>query len=88
MKQVQQILELILALAGCFFRKKRSKAARPQDPPVPHPPFDGDEADRGNTCPVRIDPDPGEATATRAANLLGWCLIVTAATAWYYNHLY
>jgi hypothetical protein len=54
---------------------------------VPHPPFDGDEADRGNTCPVRIDPDPGEATATRAANLLGWCLIVTAATAWYINHL-
>ena len=115
MKQVQQLIELILIVARCFFRKKRSKAADPSGATRPRPPIHCDEADRSDPCPVRSDtdpdgqtagqwpatgtgnepgnpPEPGadapDATRTGAVTLLGWCLIVTAATAWYYNHLY
>lgn len=114
MKQVQQLIELILVIARCFFRKKRSKAADPSGATRPRPPIHCDEADRSDPCPVRSDTDPygqtaGQWPATRAGGghnnqavpepeapdatragavtLLGWCLIVTAATAWYYNHL-
>lgn len=114
MKQVQQLIELILVVARCFFRKKRSKAADPSGATRPRPPVYCDEADRSDSCPVRSDTDPygqtaGPGTTTGAGNdhnnqagaepdtsdatragavtLLGWCLIVTAATAWYFNHL-
>ena len=95
MKQVQQLIELILVIARCFFRKKRSKAADPSGATRPRPPIHCDEADRSDPCPVRSDTDPYGQTAGQwpltgggAVTLLGWCLIVTAATAWYYNHLY
>lgn len=112
MKQVQQLIELILVVARCFFRKKRSKAADPSGATRPRPPVHCDEADRSDPCLVRSDTDPygqtaGSGTTTGAGydpgnqagsdtpvgngngavTLLGWCLIVTAATAWYFNHL-
>ena len=49
MKQVKQIIEFILVVASCFFRKRKQQKVYPQVPEDPYPP--GSCAGRKGDCP-------------------------------------
>jgi hypothetical protein len=96
MKQVKQIIEFILVVASCFFRKRKQPKVYPHVPEDPYPPgsCNGGKGDcpgcTGSNC------NPQSASATEhlgafeqygAANLLGWCLIAVAGTSYLYKLL-
>ncbi len=62
MKQVKQIIEFILIVASCFFRKRKQQESHPLVPEDPYPP--GPCAGRKRDCPCspgcncNIDPAP------------------------------
>ena len=62
MKQVKQIIEFILIVASCFFRKRKQQESHPLVPEDPYPP--GPCAARKGDCPCspgcncNIDPAP------------------------------
>ena len=87
MKQVKQIIEFILVVASCFFRKKKQQKVHPHVPEDPYPP--GSCAGRKGDCPgcSGCNCNPQSASATGAANLLGWCLIAVAGTSYLYKLL-
>lgn len=87
MKNFKAILELIMAIAGYFFRNKQKNENNRTLPSVSDPPFSPDEGNRGNPGNARHDPDPDRQTEAEALNILGWCLILTATTAYIYNQL-
>ena len=111
MKQVKQIIEFILVVASCFFRKRKQQKVYPHVPEDPYPPGScngrkGDcpgctrcnynpqsapatrQSDQGH-LPIGIGNEGADGTtpATRAANLLGWCLIAVAGTSYLYKLL-
>ncbi len=49
MKQVKQIIEFILVVASCFFRKRKQQKVHPHVPEDPYPP--GSCAGRKGDCP-------------------------------------
>ena len=49
MKQVKQIIEFILVVASCFFRKRKQPKVHPHVPEDPYPP--GSCAGRKGDCP-------------------------------------
>ena len=49
MKQVKQIIEFILVVASCFFRKRKQQKVYPHVPEDPYPP--GTCAGRKGDCP-------------------------------------
>ena len=49
MKQVKQIIEFILVVASCFFRKRKQQESHPLVPEDPYPP--GPCAGRKRDCP-------------------------------------
>ena len=87
MKQVKQIIEFILVVASCFFRKRKQPKVHPHIPEDPYPP--GSCTGRKGDCPgcSGCNCNPQSASATGAANLLGWCLIVVAGTSYLYKLL-
>ena len=96
MKQVKQIIEFILVVASCFFRKRKQPKVHPHIPQDPYPP--GSCAGRKGDCPgcpgCNCNPQsapttghPGSSEQYGAANLLGWCLIVIAGTSYLYKLL-
>ena len=96
MKQVKQIIEFILVVASCFFRKRKQQKVHPHVPEDPYPP--GSCAGRKGDCPgcpgSNCNPQsapstghPGASEQYRAANLLGWCLIAVAGTSYLYKLL-
>ena len=87
MKQVKQIIEFILVVASCFFRKRKQQKVYPHVPEDPYPP--GSCAGRKGDCPgcTGCNCNPQSAPASRAANLLGWCLIAVAGTSYLYKLL-
>ncbi|MGE4332312.1 MAG: hypothetical protein AB7E53_04475 [Macellibacteroides sp.] len=96
MKQVKQIIEFILVVASCFFRKRKQQKAHPHVPEDPYPP--GTCNGRKGDCPgcTGCNCDPQSAPATGypdaseqygASNLLGWCLIAVAGTSYLYKLL-
>ncbi len=87
MKQVKQIIEFILVVASCFFRKRKQPKVHPYVPEDPYPPgpCNGRKGDcRGCTGD---DCNPQSAPSTGATNLLGWCLIAVAGTSYLYKLL-
>ncbi len=64
MKQVKQIIEFILVVASCFFRKRKQQKIYPHVPEDPYPP--GSCAGRKGDCPgcTRCDCNPQSAPAT------------------------
>ena len=99
MKQVKQIIEFILVVASCFFRKRKQQKIYPHVPEDPYPPgtCNGRKGDCpcGPGCSCNIEPaqPPGQSeskadnSANGAATLLGWCLIVVAGTSYLYKLL-
>lgn len=87
MKQFKQILEIVLAIAGCIFRNRRSKTDDPPVPSLSDPPFVGDGGNGSYTCRPGADSYPEQQKAPSAVSLLGWCLVLTAASAWIFNNL-
>lgn len=87
MKQFKQILEIILAIAGCIFRNKRSKTDDPPVPSLSDPPLVGDGGNGSYACRPGTNPDPEQQNTSSAVSLLGWCMVLTAASAWIYNNL-
>jgi len=99
MKQVKQIIELILVLASCFFRSKKQQKGNHNLPEDPYPPgtCNGRKGDCpcGSGCSCNTEPaqPPGQSggtadnSANGAANLLGWCLIAVAGTSYLYKLL-
>ena len=87
MKQVKQIIEFILVVASCFFRKRKQPKVHPHVPEDPYPP--GSCNGRKGDCPgcPGCNCDPQAASATGAANLLAWCLIAVAGTSYLYKLL-
>ena len=87
MKQVKQIIEFILVVASCFFRKRKQQKVHPHIPEDPYPP--GSCAGRKGDCPgcPGCNCNPQSAPASGTANLLGWCLIAVAGTSYLYKLL-
>ena len=96
MKQVKQIIEFILVVASCFFRKRKQQKVHPYVPEDPYPP--GSCAGRKGDCPgcpgCNCNPQsetatghPGASEQYGASNLLGWCLIAVAGTSYLYKLL-
>ena len=96
MKQVKQIIEFILVVASCFFRKRKQQKVHPHVPEDPYPP--GTCNGRKGDCPgctgCNCNPQseattgyPGASEQYGAANLLGWCLIAVAGTSYLYKLL-
>ena len=96
MKQVKQIIEFILVVASCFFRKRKQQKVYPHVPEDPYPP--GSCAGRKGDCPgctgCNCNPQsapasehPGASEQYGAASLLGWCLIAVAGTSYLYKLL-
>ena len=87
MKQVKQIIEFILVVASCVFRKRKQPKVHPHVPEDPYPP--GSCNGRKGDCPgcSGCNCNPQSAPATGAANLLGWCLIAVAGTSYLYKLL-
>ena len=87
MKQVKQIIEFILVVASCFFRKRKQPKVHPHVPEDPYPP--GSCNGRKGDCPgcTGSNCNPQSAPATGSANLLGWCLIAVAGTSYLYKLL-
>lgn len=63
MKQVKQIIEFILVVASCFFRKRKQQESHPLVPEDPYPP--GPCTGRKGDCPCRpgcnCNPEPASA---------------------------
>ena len=96
MKQVKQIIEFILVVASCFFRKRKQQKVHPYVPEDPYPPGScaGGKGDctgcTGCNCNPQSAPatgHPGASEQYGAANLLGWCLIAVAGTSCLYKLL-
>jgi hypothetical protein len=96
MKQVKQIIEFILVVASCFFRKRKQPKVHPYIPEDPYPPgsCNGRKGDcpgcTGCNCNPQSAPasgHPGASEQYGAANLLGWCLIAVAGTSYLYKLL-
>ena len=96
MKQVKQIIEFILVVASCFFRKRKQQKVYPHVPEDPYPPgtCNGRKGDcpgcPGCNCNPQSAPateHPGSSEQYGAANLLGWCLIAVAETSYLYKLL-
>ena len=99
MKQVKQIIEFILVVASCFFRKRKQPKVHPHVPEDPYPPgtCNGRKGDCpcGPGCSCNIEPahPPGQSgskadnSTNGAATLLGWCLIAVAGTSYLYKLL-
>ena len=87
MKQVKQIIEFILVVASCFFRKRKQQKVHPYVPEDPYPP--GSCNGRKGDCPgcTGSNCNPQSAPASGAAKLLGWCLIAVAGTSYLYKLL-
>ena len=87
MKQVKQIIEFILVVASCFFRKRKQPKVHPYVPEDPYPP--GTCNGRKGDCPgcPGCNCNPQSAPTSGAANLLGWCLIAVAGTSYLYKLL-
>ena len=96
MKQVKQIIEFILVVASCFFRKRKQPKVHPYVPEDPYPP--GTCNGRKGDCPgctgCNCNPQseaasghPGTSEQSGATNLLGWCLIAVAGTSYLYKLL-
>ncbi|MPM14877.1 hypothetical protein SDC9_61241 [bioreactor metagenome] len=64
MKQVKQIIEFILVVASCFFRKRKQQKVHPHVPEDPYPP--GSCTGRKGDCPgcTGSDCNPQSASAT------------------------
>ena len=96
MKQVKQIIEFILVVTSCFFRKRKQQKVHPHVPEDPYPPgsCNGGKGDcpgcTGCNCNPQSAPAtgyPGTSEQYGAANLLGWCLIAVAGTSYLYKLL-
>ena len=96
MKQVKQIIEFILVVASCFFRKRKQPKVHPHVPEDPYPPgtCNGRKGDcpgcPGCNCNPQSAPAtgyPGASEQYGATNLLGWCLIAVAGTGYLYKLL-
>ena len=96
MKQVKQIIEFILVVASCFFRKRKQQKVHPHVPEDPYPPgsCNGRKGDcpgcPGCNCNPQSEATTGYHSASEqcgAANLLGWCLIAVAGTSYLYKLL-
>ena len=96
MKQVKQIIEFILVVASCFFRKRKQPKVHPYVPEDPYPPGSCNGGKRDCSGCSGSDCNPQSASATGhpgtseqygAANLLGWCLIAVAGTSYLYKLL-
>ena len=64
MKQVKQIIEFILVVASCFFRKRKQQKVHPHIPEDPYPP--GSCNGRKGNCPgcIGFNCNPQSAPAT------------------------
>ncbi|MFV0272183.1 MAG: hypothetical protein ACK5HZ_11030 [Macellibacteroides fermentans] len=87
MKQVKQIIEFILVVASCFFRKRKQQKVYPHVPENPYPP--GSCNGRKGNCPgcPGCNCNPQSEAATGTANLLGWSMIAAAGTSYLYKLL-
>jgi len=70
MKQVKQIIEFILIVASCFFRKRKQQESHPLVPEDPYPP--GPCTGRKGDCPCRpgcnCNPEPTPAPGQPGAS--------------------
>ena len=96
MKQVKQIIEFILVVASCFFRKRKQQKVHPHVPEDPYPPgsCNGRKGDCLGCSGCNCNPQsasatgqPGASKQYGAANLLGWCFIAVAGTGYLYKLL-